>query len=429
MGFFPTPLRYAIAIVLVLCGCDRPASGGPAKAGEGNPSRETGKGAAKGGPEPLRYAGVFSISRGVDTTRINVHDPWQGARKDFTYLLVPRDRPAGRAPGGDTQIVAVPLRRAATLTTTNIRHLEDLGVLDALVGVGGGRYICSPAVRQRLADGRIRDVGDDMHLDLEALVATRPELLFTYVVGGSSDGGLAKLAEARLPAAIEGSYMEESPLGRAEWIKFTAAFFGKSAEADSIFAGIDSSYRALAALAAKAARKPVVVAGAPFGGAWWVPGGRSYVARLLADAGATYPWAGDTTRGSLNLDLEAVLAKAGGADVWLNAGDWKDLPEARAQDGRYALFRAFREGNVWSNDRIRCAEGGGRDFFETGASRPDWVLADLIAILHPELLPGHALRWYRRLPAGAGARPEGADKDPGRSAGARDTGRAGMRNR
>jgi len=313
-------------------------------------------------------------------------------------------------------MVAVPLRRAATLTTTNIRHLEDLGVLDALVGVGAGRYICSPVVRQRLADGRIRDLGDDMHLDLEALVALRPELLFTYVVGGSSDGGLAKLAEARLPAAIEGSYMEESPLGRAEWIKFTAAFFGKEAAADSIFSAIDSSYRALAALAAGVARKSVVV-GAPFGGAWWVPGGRSYVARLLADAGADYAWAEDTTRGSLNLDLEAVLAKAGRAEIWLNAGDWKDLSDARERDDRYALFRAFREGNVWSNDRIRCADGG-RDFFETGAARPDWVLADLIAIVHPELLPGHAMRWYLRL-------PQANAMESNRPAGARDTGTRG----
>lgn len=400
MGIFTMPARMALALLLLAqTGCNRKAPGGRGSAAGNRPEPGAGDPPEKGGGG-LRYAKVFSIISGRNATQITVHNPWQGARKDFHYLLVPRDRPRDRPAGGDTQTVAVPLRRAVTLTTTNIRHLEDIGVLDDLVGVGAGRYICSPAVRARLAAGRLRDVGDDMHLDLEALVALRPDLLFTYVVGGSSDGGLAKLAEAGLPAAVEGSYMEETPLGRAEWIKFTAAFFGKSAAADSIFAEIDSSYRALAALGARAARKPTVVVGAPFGGAWWVPGGRSYVARLLADAGADYPWAGDTTRGSLNLDLEAVLAKAGGAEIWLNGGEWKDLPDARAQDDRYALFRAFREGNVWNNDRIRCADGG-RDFFETGASRPDWVLADLIAILHPELLPGHALRWYRRLPAGA----------------------------
>jgi iron complex transport system substrate-binding protein len=350
----------------------------------------------------LRYAKGFTLVRHGDATVITVHDPWQGADKDFIYLLRPR---AGALParagtpapaGADTQLVPVPVGRAVTLTTTDLPHLEAVGALDALVGLGGGRYVCSPAVRARLADGRIRDVGDDMHLDLESLVALRPDLLFTFVVGGSSDGGLAKLAEARLPAAVDGSYMEEEPLGRAEWIKFTAAFFGKSAAADSVFAGVDSAYRALAALAGRAARKPTVVVGAPFGGSWWVPGGRTYVARLLADAGAAYPWAGDSTHGSLSLDMEAVLAKAGGAEFWLNAGDWPDLAAAKSQDPRFALFRAWRGGNVWANDRVRCAAGG-REFFEIGASRPDLILADLIAILHPELMPGHELRFYRRL--------------------------------
>jgi iron complex transport system substrate-binding protein len=355
---------------------------------------------AQGG---LRYAQGLSLRRQGDSTFIQVHKPWQGSQKDFKYLLVPASEAlgAGAAPvtRGDTLIVPIPVRRVVTLTTINLHHLETVGALDALVGLGGGRYVCSPEVRRRLADGRIRDVGEDMHLDAEAVVALRPDLLFTFVVGGSSDGGLAKLAETGIPAAIEGSYMEETPLGRAEWIKFTAAFFAKGAAADSAFAEVDSAYRALAALGARAAHRPTVVVGAPFGGVWWVPGGRTYVARLLADAGADYFWAADTTRGSLNLDLEAVLAKAGGAEVWLHGGDWKDLADAKAKDPRYALFRAWQQGRIWNNDALTCA-GGGRDFYETGTSRPDWILADLIAILHPELLPGHKLRWYRRLPGG-----------------------------
>lgn len=352
----------------------------------------------------IRHARVFSLERSGDSTRILVRRPWQGAERDFTYLLVPSDpadtlaRRAGYR--GDTLVVPVPVRRAVTLTTTNLRHLESLGALDALVGLGGGRYVCSPEVRARLADRRIRDVGEDVRLDVEALVSLRPDLLITYVVGRSTDGALGKIAETGIPAAIEGSYMEESPLGRAEWIKFTAAFFGKGRAADSVFAEVDSNYRALAALGAKATRRPTVVVGAPFGGVWWMAGGRTYVAKLLADAGADYLWASDTTLGSLNLDLEAVLAKAGGAEVWLNGGEWADLAAAKAEDPRYALFRAWREGRIWNNDGGRCISGG-RDIFETGATRPDWVLADLIAILHPELLPGHEMRWYRRLP-GAG---------------------------
>lgn len=352
----------------------------------------------------IRHARVFSLEFAGDTTRILVRRPWQGAERDFAYLLVPASHsdssPRKGSARGDTLVVPVPVRRAVTLTTTNLRHLESLGALDALAGLGGGRYVCSPEVRARLADGRIRDVGADVNLDIETLVSLRPDLLITYVVGRSSDGALGKLAETGIPAVIEGSYMEETPLGRAEWIKFTAAFLGQGRAADSVFALIESEYQRLSALAKQASRRPTVVVGAPFGGVWWVPGGRTYVARLLADAGADYLWAADTTYGSLNLDLETVLAKAGGAEVWLNGGEWRDLAAARSQDPRYALFRAWREGRIWNNDGGRCASGG-RDIFESGALRPDWVLADLIALLHPELLPGHAMRWYRKLP-GAG---------------------------
>jgi iron complex transport system substrate-binding protein len=357
---------------------------------------------------PLAYARVFSIQTRGDTTMLQVHKPWQGSQAEFTYLLVSAQSGASSSPAPeipsasapDTMVVRVPVARAVTLTTTNLRDLETVKALDALVGLGGGRYVCSPEIRARLKSGRIRDVGEDVRLDLESVVALKPDIIFTYVVGNSSDGGLSKLAEAGIPAVVEGSYMEETPLGRAEWIKFTAAFFGKAAAADSVFSAVDSSYRALARLARTAAHRPTVMVGAPFGGVWWVPGGRTYVARLLADAGADYLWASDTTRGSLNLDMEAVLGRAAEAGVWLNAGDWRDLADAKAKDPRNALFRPWKTGRVYANDAVRC-EGGGRDFFETGASRPDWILADLISILHPELLPGHRLRWYRRLPGPA----------------------------
>ena len=339
------------------------------------------------------------------TTVVQVCKPWQGASMDFTYILkpMPADSAAAQAAtmgptitGRDTLHIAIPLRRMVTLTTTNLYHFKVLGVLDSLVGLGGGRYVCDTAVRARMRAGKILEVGGDEQVDIESVVGLKPDLVFTFAVGNSSDGGMAKLAEASVPTAVDGAYMEETPLGRAEWLKFTAAFFGKERLADSLFSGIDSAYQSLAALARRAKRRPTVLVNAPFGGVWWVPGGRSYMARFLADAGADYLWADDTTRGSLTLDLETVLAKAGGADFWFDPGDWRSLAEGRKRDPRHALFKAFKEGHVYNNDRFR-GEQGGNDVFETGPSRPDWMLADLIAILHPELLPGHSPRWYRKL--------------------------------
>jgi iron complex transport system substrate-binding protein len=421
MKFF-TLQWMALAAALLCAGCrkgeNRPAETAPRsqdalapKSADSHPAENAGIPIGNTDQGGLRYATIFTLKRGPDTTVIRVLKPWQGSTSDFTYKLVHSGR-KGVPPAGAPQAAApqaaddplasgsgvfrVPVERAVTLTTTNLRHLEAIGALDALVGLGGGRYVCSPEIRARMKSGRIQDVGEDVRLDTERVVSLKPDLVFTYVVGNSSDGGLAKLAETGIPVAVEGSYMEETPLGRAEWIKFTAAFLGKEASADSVFAEVDSAYRALTALARTAKRRPTVVVGAPFGGVWWVPSGRTYVGRLLADAGADHFWAADTTRGSLTLDMEAVLGRAADADFWLNAGDWNDLGEAEKQDPRNALFKAFREGRVYTNDALRC-EGGGRDFYETGASRPDWILADLISILHPDLLPGHEPRWYRKL--------------------------------
>jgi iron complex transport system substrate-binding protein len=299
----------------------------------------------------------------------------------------------------ETLVLGMPARRVLTMTTTNLPHFEAIGRLDALVGVGSGAYVCNETVKARLAAGTLRSVGDEASVDVEAVADLRPDLVLAFAVASWSNPALKKLNEAGLPVVLEAAYMEPTPLGRAEWIKFTAAFFGDgaAAAADSAFAGVDSAYGALAALARTATRRPTVVVNAPFRGAWWIPGGRSYVARFLEDAGADYLWSGDTTEGSLSLDLEAVLAKAGNADYWLNPGPWRSLADGQRRDPRHALFRSFREGRVWNQDRRLC--GAGNDFFEKGSARPDWILADLIALFHPELLPGHRFRWYRRLEA------------------------------
>ncbi len=356
-------------------------------------------------PVALRYARGFAIRRYGGESWVEVRRPWQGASADFRYRLVPRDslgRPgypdSTASPPNDPGApftLPVPARRVITMTTTNLPHLEAVGALDRLVGISGGIYACNPRVRARLAGGGLRDIGEEAGLDAEAALDLRPDAVFAFAVAGWTNPALKKLREAGLPVVMEGAYMEETPLGRAEWIKFTAEFFGRGAAADSLFAVVDSAYRALSDLARTAASRPTVVVNGSEGGLWWMPGGRSYVARFLADAGARYLWADDTTRGSLNLGLETVIRTAGGADFWINPGEAADLAALRNRDPRHAMLKAFREGRVWNCDAARC--GAGNDFFEQGPTRPDRVLAELIAIFHPELLPGHRFRWYRRL--------------------------------
>lgn len=396
----PSAALFWPALVLSACGVpEEKPSRGPGRPDTISATAESVPGVT------LKYARGFSLARRGGTLWAEVRKPWQGAATRFRYRLVPRDSlPAFGAPGeaggdaeAETLTLGVPARRVLTMTTTNLPHFAALGRQDALVGVGNAAFVCDETVKARLAEGTLRGVGDEASVDAEAAVDLRPDLVLAFAVASWSNPGLKKLKEAGLPVVLEAAYMEETPLGRAEWIKFTAAFLGPSASAaaDSAFAAVDSAYGVLAALARTAARRPTVVVNAPFRGSWWMPGGRSYVARFLADAGADYLWADDTTEGSLSLDLEAVLARAGNADYWLNPGPWRSLADGKKRDPRHALFRSFRDGRVWNNDRVLC--GAGNDFFEKGSARPDWVLADLIALFHPELLPGHRFRWYRRL--------------------------------
>jgi iron complex transport system substrate-binding protein len=223
----------------------------------------------------------------------------------------------------------------------------------------------------------------------------------TFAYGSPDYDNHPKLLEAGVPTAVTAGYMETSPLGRAEWLKFTALFFNQEAAADQIFSGMAQEYEALAQLVADAPNRPTVFTGINRGDAWRVSGGDSYFAGFLADAGADYLWAGDESTGSIPLDFEAVYEHAAEADYWLpNTGRWTTLADVSAEDPRYTEFSAYQVGNIYNNNG-RVNEFGGNDYWETGIANPDQVLADLIAIFHPELLPDHELVFFLHIGADA----------------------------
>lgn len=344
----------------------------------------------------LRHAKGFSVAETESTIVVQVLKPWQGADKPLTYLMLKSGEKSSRRGHGDTITLNAPIHRMITLTATHLFPFQILGVLDSLVGLGGGGFIYNPKILEKLKSGKILSVGDDGHVDVETILSLKPDLVFTNIVSNSSEGVLAKFAATSIPVAVDADYLESTPLGRAEWIKFTAAFFDKSKKADSLFNSVDSAYQSLKTLAHTTTNKPRVFVNAPYAGIWWMPGGRSFMAQFISDAGGDYVWSEDSTQGSMNLDFETVLAKAGQADFWFNPNDWHSLAQAKNLDKRYAYFKAFKQGGVYNHDRIRNLKGG-NDFFESGPIRPDLILADLIAILHPELLPQHKLYWYRKL--------------------------------
>jgi iron complex transport system substrate-binding protein len=197
---------------------------------------------------------------------------------------------------------------------------------------------------------------------------------------------------------MDGEWNEADPLARAEWAIFIAAFYSKEDAALAHYRELEKRYLDLKARAAAAKTPaPKVLNNGPFQGTWYVSGGESFMARLLADSGSSYLWADTKGTGGLALTVEAAYQRALGATVWLNpAYGMRKITDVVALDSRFAALPVLSSGNVWNNDR-RVSEAGGNDYFESAVTRPDEVLSDLVAIFHPELLPNHSFTWYQKL--------------------------------
>lgn len=344
----------------------------------------------------LNYAEGFQVEYFNHYKVISVLNPWRNAEVTFQYVLVQCGTPI---PDGfeEAQVVEVPVENVVSLSTTNIPHLEKLGRLDRLIAVGRPEIVNTPAVREKIEQGEMPGVRKGSSLNFELLLSLDPDLVMTFGTGNQEFDTFPKLIELGIPTGIIAEYMESSPLGQAEWIKFTALFFNQEEKAESVFTDIATRYEKRRKIAQNVSNRPTVLTGFNRSGTWSVSGGNSYVAQYLADAGANYLWAENKSSGSVPLDFEAVYAKGRGADYWLHVSqDWETLEEIIAQDQRYAKFQAIQENQVYNND-ARLNANGGNDFWESGMVNPDVILADLIKILHPELLPEHELVYYRQL--------------------------------
>ena len=346
----------------------------------------------------VRHAARFTLEQRAGYRLLTVRNPWRNAKRSFSYALVKRGAPQpADLPAGAT-VVRVPVQRAVLLSSTYVAAFDMLGLVDRIAGVAKAALIYTPSVTERVTGGAIAEVGTGMAggVNLEKLFVLQPDLIMTYGTGDPQFDSHAKMREAGFSVAINADYMETTPLGRAEWVRFIAAFFCRDARAEELFRVIEAEYERVAALVRDSVQRPTVFCNIDFNGTWHVPGGRSFTAALLRDAGARYLWEEDTSSGGKPLDVEAVIARARDADVWINPGICRSLRDIESIDERYRLFDAFRAHRVYGNN-ARISSGGASDFWETGVVNPHLVLSDLIKVLHPELLPRHELLWYRRL--------------------------------
>jgi iron complex transport system substrate-binding protein len=345
----------------------------------------------------VRYARGFTIQYIGNYKLVSIISPFERKVDTVRYVLVQRGTPApkGYAP---SQIIQIPLRHMVLMSSMHVGLAGFLGAEDQIVGLGNLKYVSSPKVIQRIDAGKIQEMGHDQMLNEEQLVTLHPDLFMAMGSPTAQMNRYQMLRNAGIPVLINSEWVETTPLGRAEWVKLMAALLNKEPLVNQKFGQIEREYNRLAALTRTAASKPSIISGMNTKDAWFVPDGDSYTTRFFLDAGGSYFWANRRMTGSLPLNFEAVYPVALKAEYWLNigmngVGSKKDV---LAKDSRYADFKAFRSGQVYSYGK-RVNSRGANDFWESGAVNPHLVLADLIKILHPELLPKHQLVYYKQL--------------------------------
>ncbi len=303
--------------------------------------------------------------------------------------------------------IPIPLRRVATTSATHIGFLYALGVLDSVVAMSNPDWVYNHPSHE------VANIGEDINIAMEPLLLAKPDVLFASSYGQNSQQ-IARVAEAGIPVVYLAEWQEQHPLARAEWLRFVAAFFGKTALADSIFEEVRKAYGGIQDPPQPSLQRegdselplsidtnsspslcrdgrggfsPSIMSGASYRGTWYVPSGTTYMGCLFRDAGAAYTFADERTNGSIPLTMEQALRAFSDADVWVGANA-RTMEELRAIDEHHTWFKAYQTGRVY-HFYGRTNSTGGNDFWETGVVHPEIILRDLQWALYPDLYPDY----------------------------------------
>lgn len=336
----------------------------------------------------IHYAKGFSIEYFEKYTMVNVKNPWDTTQFLQQYILIDKHKPQPESlPQG--KIIKIPVESIGCFYSIDASVIEMLGEIDKVKAMTETQYVKLPSVKKGLEEGKIADIGESMALNIEKLMDVSPDII---IVSPFKNIGYGKLETTGIAIVENAGYMENSPLGRTEWIRFIAAFLQKDKEAEEIMKGIAERYISLQEKTKNITNKPTVLSEKRYGKIWDVPGGDSYMAHFYKDAGADYLWKDDHSTGSLALDFETVYEKAENADLWIiKSGQDFTYDDLKKEYEPYSYFKA------WKDKKIIFCNTVEKNYYEEGAMNPDYILEDLINFFHPGLLPNHTNRYFEWL--------------------------------
>ena len=327
----------------------------------------------------MRYARNVVVSEQEYGYLMEVICPWDTTLSLGKFALV---KDTTKAIGEELTQVRVPVQSVVSFSATQWAVFLRLGEIDRIKGILEGRFVTDSTMRSLLAQEKVYDIGTEAAADIERMIQIHPDILLYSPYFDGNQGGLNITGAVLFPFA---DYMENTPLGRAEWIRVIGMLTGCEDKADAWFEDIERRYNALSTLCADVEHRPTVFSDLAFNGQWYVAGGRSYIAKLFADAGADYIWKDNLSTASVPMDAESILAKAQHADYWrvINSNPFPMTYESLGKESPvYPLFDAFKNHHIIVCDILSTG------YFEQSQCEPDLLLADFIHFFHPELLTG-----------------------------------------
>jgi len=312
-----------------------------------------------------------------------VYTPWPEAKDPFLYLLKEKNTQIPEDIKYD-QKVEIPVEKIVVTSTTHIPALEALNVENTLIGFPGLNYISSEKTRKLINNGEVSEIGQNENINSEVLIDLDPDVVIGFAINASNKS-FETIQKTGIPVIYNGDWTELTPLGKAEWIKFFGALYGKDEKAAEIFQNIKLEYTKAKELAKSAKSSPKVIGGAMYNDNWYMPYGNSWQAQFIQDANADYLYADTKGNGSLSLAFESVLEKAEDAEYWISSGQFTSYEQL------------FNESEHFKSISLSQGETGGIIFYELGPQRPDLILKDLISIFHPELLKNYKPVFYKPL--------------------------------
>ena len=346
---------------------------------------------AEGGDTlPMLHSSLLQMVECDGYTLVNVKNPWRAGAFLHRYMLLPKDSVDVAVPQGVT-LLRTPLSNQLLFATLHAQLFVTLGCVDAISGVCDARYMSVPQVRENIATGKITDCGSSVDVNLERLLELAPEAAWVIPF---KNGGYGKMERVDVPLVECVDYMESSPLGCAEWVRFYGRLLGVGEKADSLFFAVCENYYRIKARVDSCATRPRLMCELKSGSAWYMPGGGSTMGQLYRDAGADYLFGNNDNSGSVPYSFETVLARADSADVWLvkyGADKDKSYSSLEQEFSGYTLLRPFRE------RRIFACNVSNKRFYEETPFRPDILLEELACLLHPEPNDNYKLRYYEKM--------------------------------